>query len=319
MRFANYLLLLLPVGLFSCDDLIVPDIGSKSTVILAPVDSAIFITASSVTFRWEAGSGAAGYQLQIAEPAFANATRYLLDTVTSKTTFSKLLVPGAYQWRIRAVNSSYSGPYTTRLIRIDSATNISSEELILSQPDNGSFTNAAVVTLSWMPVTTAERYNVHMIPSPRNSTVAFDTILYGVSQLPLRLPAQDQQYQWSVTALNTTGSSQSSIYTFSVDVTAPVAPTLVAPLDSASVTLCGVMAFSWTRNATDVVRDSLFLYLANQATKLTSFPRSFTTTSYSWLTSDTLLTTGTYFWAVRSVDRAGNAGALSAKRPLRLQ
>jgi DNA-binding beta-propeller fold protein YncE len=79
------------------------------------------------------------------------------------------------------------------------------------------------------------------------------------------------------------------------------------------------IALSWTRTAADVVQDSVFIYRADQATLFTGYPRLNGSTGLTLSSTSTPLVTGTYYWAVRSVDRAGNLSPVSAKRAFVLQ
>ncbi|HEX8659012.1 MAG TPA: hypothetical protein VF690_15830, partial [Hymenobacter sp.] len=121
-----------------------------------------------------------------------------------------------------------------------------------------------------------------------------------------------------VTALNANSVTNSPTQRFAVDAEAPTAPVLVTPAAAALFSALPI-TLSWTRSAPDVVRDSVFLFGANQTTLLTGFPQVSTTTSLVLTNSVFSFTSGTYYWAVRSVNRSGNRSPLSAKRQLILQ
>lgn len=111
-------LLLLTVVVGACEDILeVPDISNQSVAILAPMEQAA-LTDSLVTLSWEDLEEAEAYQVQLATPDFENAAQILLDsTIVLDTTFLgtqvyKTLNNGAYQWRVRALNSNYSTPFS---------------------------------------------------------------------------------------------------------------------------------------------------------------------------------------------------------------
>lgn len=111
-------LLLLSVWIGACEDILeVPDISNQSVAILAPVEQAS-LTDSLVTLSWEDLAQAEAYQVQLATPDFENTAQVLLDsTIVLDTTFLgtqvyKTLNNGEYQWRVRALNSNYSTPFS---------------------------------------------------------------------------------------------------------------------------------------------------------------------------------------------------------------
>ncbi|TXG34844.1 hypothetical protein [Seonamhaeicola maritimus] len=105
------------VGLFvcalSCDDITeVEDISSRNVEILAPSNESVLDT-TLVNFTWEKIEEATHYKLQIATPDFENAIQIAADSSLAETSFTKALIPGDYQWRVRAENSDYQTEYTT--------------------------------------------------------------------------------------------------------------------------------------------------------------------------------------------------------------
>ncbi|TCK65002.1 hypothetical protein DFQ05_2214 [Winogradskyella wandonensis] len=98
----------------SCDDIIeVPDISNEIVTILAPTDG-VTISATSITFNWNAVADAENYRLQIATPTFAEAQQIITDSLTTQLNLNIDLEAGAYQWRIRAENSEYQTAFSTQ-------------------------------------------------------------------------------------------------------------------------------------------------------------------------------------------------------------
>ena len=108
----NFLLLLAIGMLFSCEAIFVENISNATVTILAPTEGST-VTNGTVNFNWNAVEDAETYQIQIATPTFANASQIVLDSTISKTSFSKNLTVGIYQWRVNASNSDYQTTYTT--------------------------------------------------------------------------------------------------------------------------------------------------------------------------------------------------------------
>ena len=309
----------LATGLTGCDDIIEPDISGQRLVLLTPADSSR-ATAVVETFRWDAVTNARTYRIQLASPSFAAPSRAYRDSTVRQAYFTTSLHPGTYQWRVQALNGSYQTAFSpTRTLFLDTTSILTGQTLQLGLPATGEVTNASLVRFSWTDLTMAQRYELHLSPNPRVGGPAdLDTLVGNSTAVSVRLPRRSQVYQWKVKAVNARSSTESALRTVEIDVTPPAAPALVSPLASAYF-LALPITLSWTRSAVDVVRDSLFLYEANQTTRLSGFPRPGSSTSFA-LTQPTFpYVSGTYYWALRSVDRAGNAGPLSTKRPFVLQ
>jgi hypothetical protein len=105
-------LLLLAVGmLLSCEAIFVENISNAKVSILAPTEGTT-ISTGIINFNWNAVDAADLYQIQIATPNFSNASQIVVDTTVTKTSFSKNMTIGNYQWRVKALNSDYQTRFT---------------------------------------------------------------------------------------------------------------------------------------------------------------------------------------------------------------
>ena len=315
---AFYLLLLSSGALLSsCDDIIEPNITKEVVTLLTPADSAIS-TSTIQTFRWELVDGVRQYHVQLARPSFDNPSAFLLDTLTAKTSFATPLTPGTYHWRVQAVNSSYKTAYSSRVVRIDSTGNLGGQQFLLLQPANNAVTANTSLTFSWASLPMAEHYILHLQPSPRGTASSFDTLLSTTPSVLIRMPRQSRTYQWKVSAINSFSAQQSASQVLEVDVTPPAFSSFSAPAENAFF-LNLPITLTWNRNSTDVIRDSVYLYRADKQTLVTAFPRLSTSTALTLSAGTNQLQPGTYHWALRSFDRAGNRSALSPFRSFILQ
>jgi len=112
--------LILMFGLiYGCEQLIeVEDISNETVSVLAPTNNTV-LDDTSVNFSWESLDFSETYQLQIALPNFDTAEVIVEDTLISTTSFTKILEPDEYQWRVRALNSAYQTQYTTQNLTIE--------------------------------------------------------------------------------------------------------------------------------------------------------------------------------------------------------
>jgi hypothetical protein len=270
-------------------------------------------------FRWSTVPHARTYRVQLVTPSFTGMTRVVLDTIVAQPLVTKSLGPGKYEWRVQAANAGYETAFASRTLTIDSTGSLTGQVLPLTQPAAGFATNAATVTFGWSRLPMARQYKLWLSPNPRGASLGvLDTLVGTASTVTLRMARQSQTYQWKVTALNVSSQTVSTTQSFDLDLTAPAAPTLVMPTASASF-LTLPITLNWTRATNDVVQDSVFIYRANQTTLFTGFPRLNSGTTLTLSSSSAPLITGTYYWAVRSMDKAGNPGPISAKRAFVLQ
>lgn len=87
------------------------DISQSVVELLAPSTDAV-VTTTSIQFNWNAVENATSYQIQVAQPSFANASQIVIDSIilingeSDPTKLTAELSDSAYEWRIRAFNSS---------------------------------------------------------------------------------------------------------------------------------------------------------------------------------------------------------------------
>lgn len=107
------------ITFYSCDETIFEqDISEKAITVLAPTGGTSVIT-GTVSFNWNKLQDSIRYQVQIATPDFIDAAQIVTDTITAKTSYVINLEVDQYQWRVRAINSTYETPYTTTSFTVD--------------------------------------------------------------------------------------------------------------------------------------------------------------------------------------------------------
>ncbi len=270
----------------------------------------------TVDFVWEALDGADEYQLQIAEPSFLDheIDRLLVDTITSATKFSYTFSPGKYEWRIRGINSSSMTYYRKRLMKIDSATSLSNQSVILRYPIDNGYVNTVTPTFQWdwQSIATSHRFQLHEGTDFGNNLTKEEVFTNNETSYLVDFNLQEAEYSWGVRGEETFSITPYSTRTFLVDVTDPDKPTLSIPASDASVN-GGNIQFNWTVNSgggspefdtIEIYHDSLFT-LDSLVTK-----RQGSSNAYS---QDTL-EIGDYYWRVKRFDKAGNSGEYSAER-----
>lgn len=214
-------------------DFIVKDINNETVNIIAPADN-LNTPNNSVTFWWDELEGAEKYNLQIVKPSFSSVIQLITDTTVTSNKFTKVLTPGIYQWRIKAINGGGSTAYTTRTLVIDTTSNLS---LITLNPVSpiGLLTGSKVVTFSWTPHPAADFYEINILNNLGTSVFTQNNIP-STSFTYTFTTTTDLKYSWQVKAHNSFSFSQyNSASTFTIDVTAPVSALITHPNNGASV------------------------------------------------------------------------------------
>lgn len=286
--------------LFSCESILLEDdISDKEMTLVAPVNNAQFFS-TGVSFTWGIVDGAEKYHLQIAKPNFDSPIQIVLDTIVSNNTFTNQLNIGGYEWRVQAVNNNYVTSYKSRFFTIVSNANFQNNTLVLTSPANNLITNTSTQNLTWQSIIGATSYQVQIYDN--SNTVVSDQ---NTSATTLSYTFPQGSYNWRVRATNGTEQTLFTPRSILVDTTAPNTPILSSPANTSTNTNTSV-SFQWSRTdiAGSAERDEISIYtnsaLSNmQLSEVANSP--FITT----------LTTGTYYWFVKSYDAAGNMSSRS--------
>src|SRR5690606_4419635 len=81
----------------------------------------------------------------------------------NRTSFTKELLPGDYEWRIKAINSGYETVYTANTFSVSETDGLAGNTVILNAPGDNFITNQTEITLSWGPLTDATEYRVQIL------------------------------------------------------------------------------------------------------------------------------------------------------------
>lgn len=306
-RRSLFTLFILLIFTFSaCKDIMERDISKDLVKVLAPADS-VNSSFLSLTFWWDELKDANGYRLQVVTPSFDRTQLVLLDTFVTGNKFSFSFDPGYYQWRIRAENGSSNTAYVTRGFSIDSNLDLSNQVVLLQSPADNFISAQLYQQFRWNPVAIADAYRLDIVDSTGALVVSRTSILKDTTSYAF---TGDGKYVWKVQASGQNGKTTAfSSRTIYIDTTPPGMPLLLTPANDSTV--FSPLTFSWQRAAaTGVVhtpiRDSLYIYANPQ---LTILLRS---VGLAGTTYTDTLSSGNYYWRVRSVDGAGNMSSFSA-------
>lgn len=293
-------LITLLLAFASCEEILIDkDISEETVALVAPSNNAQF-TSTGVTFTWNSVQDATEYQLQIARPNFTNPLQIVLDTIVTSTSFTQQLAVGQYEWRVRALNSSYNTAYTSRFITIASNEDFQSNTVLLTSPSNNLITNTPAQTLSWQSIIGSTNYQVQVYNE--SNVVVLDQTTPNTTY---SYTFPEGAHQWRVRATNGTDFTLYSSRSVLIDTTAPNTATLTSPANASSTTATDI-TFQWNRTAItgSTETDKIYIYTNSALTNLLFEGQA--TSPYT-----KSLTAGTYYWRVKASDSAGNEGAYS--------
>jgi hypothetical protein len=311
MKKTNKILLLFWVILaFGCEDVLEKDISSKSIDFTFPLTNAVVVS-NTVNFQWNKLEGVKTYRLQI----FDKNQFLILEKVTEDLNHSYTFQNAdEYQWRIRGENFAYNSNYTSFIkFTVVSPIDLSTQNIILTNPTNNLNTNNKNLYLNWQSLPNVTGYKLDVINTTSGQNVySIANLSTNNSTLSAANLAQDGIYQWKVQGFNLTSITPVALATFSLDTTLPNQPTLIAPSNNSVKTINQAVVFSWSIAQDAGVVQSPINYTIEFSVdnNFSTILQSSTATTSSF--SQTFLTANTIYWRVKAQDSAGNVGITSA-------
>jgi uncharacterized protein YegP (UPF0339 family) len=201
-----------------CEAVFVEDISNETVVVLAPTENSD-VAAGNVTFNWQLVFEADSYQVQIAAPSFQNATQILLDSVSESNVIQKNLEAGAYEWRIRALNSEYQTDYITVGFTVSDESmvdDISAETVVILAPNQSAQVDAGDIDFTWDLLDGVDSYQIQIAtPSFQNaSQILLDSITES-NTIQFNLAAG--AYEWRIKGINSEYETNYSTVSFTVN------------------------------------------------------------------------------------------------------
>lgn len=297
--FLSSIIFLLFGGFWSCSEIFETDL-SKTKVHLNSPSNKIVTSTQTQQFWWDRVEGATDYNIQIVTPSFDSIASLVVNKIVQTDTFSVTLAPGRYQWIVKAKNSySVSLSDTFSLIVVaDSTQDLRRQILLVDSPINEFSTNQKNISFKWQKLLSATEYRFQ-IASPDFTNNANIKIDKRINSDTFSTTLVEGIYRWRVRAENDKTNTDYSERTLTIDLTGPLAPTLLGPpID----TLSGLpVPLRWEADVNNSERDSLYVYKDSTATRLI-LKQATVVTNYNFMDS----TANLYYWRVRSVDKAGN-------------
>ncbi len=264
---------------------------------------------ANITCSWLQPGGAVNYELQVSEDPYYNSVP-ILDTILAATTakLEPLKSGMTYYWRVRA--ESNVGGYWAAWSSSVFYTTLAAP--VLKFPANAGQNRSVVPVFRWGDVAGATFYQVQISHDSAFASPVFDsTTSSSVDSLALDTLASNTTFYWHVRggSNNNGWGNYSATWTFSTSSLPPGAPVLISPPGSALVSPLD-LKLSWEREAG---ADEYRIQLSTDSTFGTlSFIDS--TIAPDSLTVDSLDTSTTYFWRIKSGSTSAGWGAFSSFR-----
>lgn len=294
----------------SCEDILEEDITNDIVSPLSPVESAV-VESNVVNFQWNSLDGADKYRVQL----FDNNQVVILDSLVSQTNLSYPMNSGAYKWRVRGENFGYQSTYSLPIsFSVVQSTDLTTQQVLLSSPSNGFYTNSSAVNCAWQDLDAADSFSIEIINVSNGSTIVYQQS--GITNTSVSLGntifSTNGEYIWKVKAVNATSETPFSSRTIFIDRTAPNQPQLGLPLNNSTQLINQTLTFNWSTAVDSGTIQSALSYViefSNTNTFATLIQSSNANTNSL---QQTFTSVGDYYWRVKTLDSAGNVSSYSS-------
>lgn len=219
--------------------------------------------------------------------------------------YAQVLTQGTWYWRVRTVSGSgATSTYNTAQFIVDTT---APNPPTLLTPANNALISDSTPTLDWTDVTEncGATYDTQVATDSAFANVVATGTNIATSQWDVTPALGEGSYYWRVRARDgagNTGNYNTTPFKFTLDLTPPTTPTLLAPADGTYQNGANT-TFDWT-DSTDANGIAGYTLIIDNNSDLSSPEYTFNT-----INSDALITgiaDGTWYWTVFSTDNAGN-------------
>ncbi|MBN8641135.1 MAG: hypothetical protein J0L86_04915 [Flavobacteriales bacterium] len=303
------LLLLFVIFLYSCEDIIEEDITDDIVQVVYPQNNQN-IYSNVVNFQWNSLNGADDYRVQV----FDENSSIVLDSLVNQNSLSFPLSQGEYQWRVRGENfayvSSYSTNHTFTIFETDDLTN---QQVVLSSPADGFYTNNPSLVLTWQNLNAADNYSFELVRVTNGDVVINQQSNLTATSLNLNstILNQNAEYRWKIKGVNSTSETNYSARKFYLDTVLPNQPVNTLPANNSTQTINQTVSFSWSIPSDSGVIMSPISYTIEFSNSI-SFATIIQSSNVNVNTfQQTFTSAGDYYWRIIAKDLAGNTGVSS--------
>ncbi len=243
-----------------------------------------------VSLTWNTTIGASTYDVYFG----TTATPPLVQADVTATNYSAATTAGAtYYWKIVAKNGAGNAEspvfsFTTAVAAPGAPS--------LTAPANGASGITAPVSLTWNSAIGATSYDVYFGTTSTPPLVQADTTSTNYSATT----AAGTTYFWKIAAKNTTGTTNSAVFSFTTAVAVPGAPSLSSPANAATG-VASPVSLTWNAVTGATAYDIYF----GTASTPPLVQADATSTNYSATTAAGT----TYFWKIAAKNASGSTNS----------
>ena len=304
------ILLAFAITAFSCEDVLEEDITNDIIQIISPIEGEV-VSSNVVNFQWNTLKGADKYRVQVYN---ANQAVVLDSIVENKTNLTHPLLAGAYKWRVRGENFGYQSTYSFPVsFSVVQSTDLTTQQVVLTSPVNGLYTNSTSLTCAWQDLNPADYYELELINVTAGQTIVYQQSNITNTSVTLNSTSlvQEAEYQWKIKGVNTTSQTVFSSRNFFIDRTNPNQSQNSLPLNNATQIANQAITFSWTAPADTGTIQSQISY-SIEFSNTNTFGTIIQTSNSTTTTVQQIFTAaGDYYWRVKATDAAGNNSVYS--------
>lgn len=312
----RYLLIVIVVAFYSCDDVFEDDISDDIIQIVSPLEQDI-IQGNTVLFSWQNLDGADDYNIQVIN----DFQQVEIDSTVSSTSLSLVLNSGDYQWRIRGKNFAYETQFNFPVnFSVETSENLDNQSVVLLTPSSDLFTNDPENIFTWTGISSADSYDFDLV---KHLNGGQETVLQisDITETSFSPDAAifdvDAEYIWNVRALNDTSETPFSSRSLFIDREVPNLPTLNSPLDN-EISNEFTVTFNWS-NGTDTGNvQSEITNTIEIASDIDFNSIIYTTATTNNSSQYTFGAAGIYYWRIKAIDAATNESDFSIFRTLEI-
>ena len=267
-----------------------------STSLLSPTSGYV---GNSITLECNTASGATYYRFDVATDV--TMTNIVFSEIDTLTTNSPTLADGTYYWRVVTVD--LAGNMALSAIWQFTLDTAGPEEVVLFGPEDGNYITDTTPLLDWYDVGDAEYYQVQVDTTDVFADPDVDSLTVSSHHTTSELV--EDTYYWRVRARDDAENfgNWSEIWTFTIDLTAPDAPTVITPSNN-SIISDNTPFLNWT-----IIGDAVEYEFELATEETFGASTLFTTTTVNnYYTILFTLDDDDYYIRIRAKDAAENWG-----------
>ncbi len=288
---------------FACDDFLEKDISDSAISYLNPT-SGWETENSEVKFSWETIEGATDYKLMLVSPSFDKVHELIVDSTLTDNILILDLSPGLYEWKVCGQNTVSSSEYTFGDFEILPLYDISTQQIVINNPENDQIINESSIEFDWSKIEGASYYDILIKRGSWTAETFHEEKAYSNSY---SLVLEDGVYVCGIAAVDTINKKRTdyALCNITVNKNVPIAPIPANPANNDTIRN-NVIQFCWSHPEKEQ-NFRIELFTDVDLFNLVESKESNDTTVFIELENS-----GQYFWRLKATDSYGHSSGFSS-------